>query len=222
MVIRIPISRAPFRFAASHHYQRKPAVSRGGSGGRLLRGREHFFRIGLAALGVADGAVGIDEVDGTLHDKAAGMVQLAHLLALIDQQRKGEFVLLAEFPVRGRTSRIHAVDDHVALFGVLPLITEFAELLGAGGSVVAWVEDQDDVFAAERIEGHDRAGFVGQAEGRRFRSNRKRIGKQPAQHYWMATFTELLETPATVRTRSCEPADILCGTCAVTWYIPPP
>src|SRR5579872_1939000 len=40
--------------------------------------------------------------------------------------------------------------------------------------------------------------------------------------YWIDTFTELLAMPPTVRTRFCVPVGILRGTCALTWYMPPP
>ena len=63
---------------------------------------------------------------------------------------------------------------------------------------------------------------IGKRKVRGFRSHGQRIGKQPIQHYWMATFTELLETPAIVSSRAWVPVGTFMGTCALTWYMPPP
>ena len=62
----------------------------------LLRGGEHFFRIGLAAFGVEDCAIRPDEVDGTFYDEAARVIKLAHLLALVHQQGKRKVIFDAE------------------------------------------------------------------------------------------------------------------------------
>ena len=42
--------------------------------------------------------------------------------------------------------------------GLAPIVAELAELLGAAGGVVAGIEDQDDVAAAQRGEGDGAAG----------------------------------------------------------------
>src|SRR5579864_1740279 len=161
---------------------------------RLLSRGQDFFGIGFSALGVENGSVGPDEVDGAFHDKAARLIQLSHLLALVYQQRKRKVVLGAEFLVLTGSLRVDAVDHRVLGLGLVPMVAELAELLGASMGVVTRIENEHDILAAERGERDGSARIIGKGKIGRLRSHRERVGKQP-KHYWMATLTVLLEMP---------------------------
>ena len=119
------------------------------------------------AARVADDAVRSDQVDRPLYDQPARMVKLTGLLTAIDQKRERQFTFRAESIVAGGILRIDAEDERIFFSGLRPAIAKLAELAAADGRIVAGIENENHVSAAQVPEGHGLAVLIGQREIRR-------------------------------------------------------
>ena len=90
---------------------------------------------------------------------------------------------LQEFGVTLRIPRIHTIDDGRMLLDIRPRVANLACLLGASGSIVGRIENQNDILPVAMLEQENGVSTVVlQRKRRSFRANRQWIGKQPTEH----------------------------------------
>src|SRR5579864_3954394 len=89
-----------------------------------------------ASLGVANAAIRADQIDGALDHQAAGPIQLAHLLARIDQQRERKAAVGLEPSAALGALWVYAEHQRVDLLRGRPTIAKLAQLPAADSGVV--------------------------------------------------------------------------------------
>lgn len=94
-------------------------------------------------MGVGDFAFGGDDVDGAADDGGGGAVGGADFFVCVGEEGEGEVVLGFEAGVGIRRLTVDAEDGYVLILEVLPIVTDFAELLRSSGGVVGGVKDHD-------------------------------------------------------------------------------
>jgi len=80
------------------------------------------------------------------------VVERRHLLTLVHQEREGKVEFPAKLHVAARASRVHAENLDAARTGFTPVVAELAELFGAARRIVARIEHQHDIGAAQSGE----------------------------------------------------------------------
>ena len=73
--------------------------------------------------------------------------------------------------------RIHSEDQRILLLRAGPTVAKLAELLAADAGIIAGVENQHHVVAAQRGERNDFAVLIGEREIGRGRARKKRVCK---------------------------------------------
>src|ERR1700681_3622165 len=144
--------------------------------------RKHLVRVRSAAPSETDDAVRANQIYGAPYDPALGVVESRGLLSLVDQKRKGQAALGDELGVALGGLGIHAEDQRVFLLCSGPAVAEFAQLPAANRGVVAGIEDQHHVVAAQRAKRDHVAGLIGEREIGRGRAGQKWIRKEPIEH----------------------------------------
>src|SRR5258706_9534529 len=109
------------------------------------------------------------------------MIQLAHFLAWIDQQREREAALGLKPDVAVRALRVYSEHQGVLLLRGCPAIAKFAQLLAADSGVVAWIKHKHHVAAAQGGKRHHPAVLIGKREIGRKRTDGQRIGEEPVE-----------------------------------------
>src|SRR5712691_5170048 len=109
------------------------------------------------------------------------MIQPAHFLAGIDQQREREAALGLKSNVALRALRVYAEHQRVVLLRGRPAIAKFAQLPAADGSVVARIKHEHDVAAAQGGKRYHLAILIGKREIGRKRTDGQRIGEEPVE-----------------------------------------
>ena len=92
-----------------------------------------------------------------------------------------EAELADEFGVAPGLLRVHSVDQRVLALRVGPVVAEFAKLLVAAGGVVARIEDQHYILAAQRRERNDFAVLIGHEKSGAGVPGRRGSGKEPVE-----------------------------------------
>src|SRR5882724_5858529 len=111
--------------------------------------------------------------------------------------------MLAKRGMFFRTRRVYPQHHRILRLSGRPVVSKFAELLGANRRFVGRIEHQDDVLAAQALQRYDFSILIRKRKRRSVIADFEWIGKQPGKH-----FISLSDVPGGSYTWHCSPCAI--------------